>query len=121
MNTILVVDDARMVRELIKSVLKRDGWEVLEAGDGETALDLCRTHNVDLLIIDIFLPKKGGLQVMRELEEESIKPKTIAISGGEAFNPASIVELANDHGVLATFTKPLDVDSFVEAVEKALA
>ena len=106
MKTILVVDDAPMIRELLKSVLEAEGFKVIEAADGEEA---------------IFLPKKGGLQVMGELIKADSSHKFIAISGGEAFNPEAIVELAKVYDVVDTFTKPIDTRRLVEVVRTALS
>lgn len=121
MKTILVVDDAPMIRELIKSVLEAEGYEIVEAADGEMAIDICNTRKIDLSIIDIFLPKKGGLQVMGELIKKDRNHKFIAISGGEAFNPEAIVELAKVFDVVETFTKPIDTAKLVSTVNEALA
>lgn len=120
MKTILVVDDAPMIRELIKSILSAEGFNVLEAADGEEAIDICKENEIDLSIIDIFLPKKGGLQVMGELIKSDNSHKFIAISGGEAFNPEAIVELAKVFDVVETFTKPIDTRKLVDTVKKAL-
>ncbi|WP_243544747.1 response regulator [Pseudodesulfovibrio tunisiensis] len=121
MKTILVVDDAPMIRELIKSVLEVEGYKVIEASDGEEALQKFRENHVDLSIVDIFLPKKGGLQVMGELIKNDQSHKFIAISGGEAFNPEAIVELAKVFDVVETFTKPIDTRRLVETIKAALA
>jgi DNA-binding NtrC family response regulator len=121
MKTILVVDDAPMIRELLKSVLEAEGFKVIEAADGEEAIHICRDTPIDLSIIDIFLPKKGGLQVMGELIKADSAHKFIAISGGEAFNPEAIVELAKVYDVVDTFTKPIDTRRLVEVVRTALA
>jgi CheY-like chemotaxis protein len=121
MKTILVVDDAPMIRELIKSVLEAEGFAVVEAADGEEALRVFQDKTIDLSIIDIFLPKKGGLQVMGELIKSDRSHKFIAISGGEAFNPEAIVELAKVFDVVDTFTKPIDTRKLMESVKKALA
>ncbi len=121
MKTILVVDDAPMIRELLKSVLEAEGFAVVEAADGEEAVRLCQDRDIDLSIVDIFLPKKGGLQVMGELIKADKTSKFIAISGGEAFNPEAIVELAKVFDVVETFTKPIDTRKLVETVKNALA
>lgn len=121
MKTILIVDDAPMIRELLKSVLEAEGFAVVEAADGEEALRMFKDRTIDLSIIDIFLPKKGGLQVMGELIKSDSSHKFIAISGGEAFNPEAIVELAKVFDVVDTFTKPIDTRKLVESVKKALA
>lgn len=120
MQTILVVDDAPMIRELLKSVLEAEGFNVIEAADGEEAVRICQDTRIDLSIIDIFLPKKGGLQVMGELIKADSSNKFIAISGGEAFNPESIVELAKVYDVVDTFTKPIDTRKLVASVKSAL-
>ncbi len=117
---ILVVDDSPMIRELLRGVLQPEGYEVLEAEDGEQALDLFKREDVDLSIIDIFLPKKGGLQVMGELVKVNKSHKIIAISGGESFNPEAILDLANIFEVVETFTKPLDTKKLLRAVKDAL-
>lgn len=121
MKTILIVDDAPMIRELLKSVLEAEGYKVLEAADGEEAIHICHNNAIDLSIIDIFLPKKGGLQVMGELIKADSSHKFIAISGGEAFNPEAIVELAKVYDVVDTFTKPIDTRRLVDVVRTALA
>jgi len=121
MKTILIVDDAPMIRELLRSVLEAEGYAVVEAADGEEALRVFRDNPVDLSIIDIFLPKKGGLQVMGELIKSDRSRKFIAISGGEAFNPEAIVELAKVFDVVDTFTKPIDTRKLLDSVRKALA
>lgn len=121
MKSILIVDDAPMIRELLKSVLEAEGYKVLEAADGEEAIHICHNNTIDLSIIDIFLPKKGGLQVMGELIKADSSNKFIAISGGEAFNPEAIVELAKVYDVVDTFTKPIDTRRLVDVVRTALA
>jgi len=110
-----------MIRELLKGVLEPEGYEVVEAEDGEQALELYRQDPVDLCIIDIFLPKKGGLQVMGELVKEKKEQKIIAISGGEAFNPDAILELANIFDVVETFSKPIDTQRLLRSVKTALS
>ncbi|GAB7021785.1 response regulator [Salidesulfovibrio brasiliensis] len=120
MKTILVVDDAPMIRELIQSVLEAEGYKVILAEDGEEAVAAYRDNDIDLSIIDIFLPKKGGLQVMGDMVRMDKPPKFIAISGGEAFNPEAIVELAKVYDVVETFTKPINTRKLVETVRKTL-
>ena len=121
MKTILIVDDAPMIRELLKGVLEPEGYTILEAGDGEEALDVLKNNHVDLSVIDIFLPKKGGLQVMGELVKQGDKnQQIIAISGGESFNPDSILELASIFDVAETFTKPIDTVKFLDTVKRLL-
>jgi two-component system, OmpR family, response regulator CpxR len=120
MKTILVVDDSAMIRELLDDVLKAEGYDVVLAADGEEAVDLWKSHDVDLSIVDIFLPRKGGLQVISEVLKSDKKHKIIAISGGESFHPQTILELANIFEVAATFTKPIDTARLVATVKGVL-
>ena len=120
MKTILVVDDAPMIRELLRGVLEPAGYKVVEAKDGEEALRILGNTPIDLSIIDIFLPKKGGLQVMGELVKLDREHKIIAISGGESFNPDTILELASIFQVAETFSKPIDTAKLLAKVRELL-
>ena len=120
MKTILVVDDAPMIRELLKGVLEPEGFHILEAGDGQEAVEVINAQHIDLSIVDIFLPKKGGLQVISELRKKTPPHPVIAISGGESFNPETILGLTSEYDVAETFAKPIDTARLVETVRKLL-
>ena len=65
---ILVVDDESRMRKLVRDFLVREGYEVLEAGDGEEALDLFyREKDIALIILDVMMPKRNGFEVCREI------------------------------------------------------
>jgi two-component system, OmpR family, alkaline phosphatase synthesis response regulator PhoP len=70
-TTILVVDDERNLTELVQGYLQREGYTVLSAHDGLTALDLARAHRPDLLVLDLMLPELDGLEVCRRLRQFS--------------------------------------------------
>ena len=70
---ILVVDDESRMRKLVRDFLVREGYEVLEAGDGEEALDLFyREKDIALIILDVMMPKRNGFEVCREIRELSL-------------------------------------------------
>lgn len=71
MTRVLVVDDEKQLVELLGEYLRREGYEVLEAGDGLTALELARTARPDLLILDILLPQLDGIEVCRQVRQFS--------------------------------------------------
>ena len=120
MKTILVVDDTPMIRELLRGVLEVEGFNILEAGDGMEATEIIDSHPIDLCIVDIFLPKKGGLQVISELFKKNRDQQIIAISGGESFNPETILKLTAEYDVAETFAKPIDTVKLVETVRRLL-
>ena len=74
MSTILVVEDEDILREIIIDYLVEDGYKVLEAADGEKALELFQTNSVDLVILDIGLPKIEGWSVCRRIRKNSSIP-----------------------------------------------
>lgn len=72
---ILVVDDESRMRKLVKDFLVRENYEVLEAGDGEEALDIFyQEKKIALLILDVMMPKRNGWEVCREIRQNSNVP-----------------------------------------------
>ncbi len=66
---VIVVDDEKDIRELIKFYLNKEGYDVIEAGDGEEALDILETEYIDLAIIDVMMPKMDGFELVENLKE----------------------------------------------------
>ena len=76
MKTILLVDDSAMIRELGRDILSSGGYKVVEASDGAEAIEKFNSNAIDLSIIDIFMPHKGGLQVMSEILKKTKPTKS---------------------------------------------
>lgn len=68
--TILIAEDDPDIRDLVAFRLERSGWTVVEAGDGQAAIDLARSHRPDVAIIDWMMPVKSGLEVITELRSD---------------------------------------------------
>jgi DNA-binding response OmpR family regulator len=67
---ILVVDDESRMRKLVRDFLVKDGYDVVEAEDGEKALDIFESHNdIDLIILDVMMPGLDGIQVCKEIRK----------------------------------------------------
>lgn len=75
--TILVADDEKEIRELLRLYLENAGYKVIEAKDGQQALDLLRSNEIDLCLLDIMMPKKDGYYVLQEIRKESNIPVMI--------------------------------------------
>ncbi len=116
MARILVIDDEEMVRETLRLTLELDGYEVVEAADGEEGVRLYREAPTDLVITDIKMPQKGGLEVIQGLKEDFPDVKVIAITGYEQEN----LTLAEELGAVHTFVKPLIIAEFLEVVKEVL-
>ena len=93
---ILVVDDEEILREMIEFNLRRDGYEVMLASDGEEALEFARAFEPDLVILDIMLPVIDGLQVLRTLRKDSTVPILLLSARGEEIDRVLGLELGAD-------------------------
>jgi CheY-like chemotaxis protein len=120
MPLILVIDDDDQVRGLLKDMLERAGYEVLEAQDGNIGLQLFRAHSVDITITDILMPEKEGLETIMDIRKESPHAKIIAISGGAKVGPFAYLKLAERFGAQRVFSKPLKMATLLQAVEELL-
>jgi two-component system OmpR family response regulator len=74
MNKILVVDDEKRIVEIVRAYLERDGYRVISANDGNSALSEVRRQNPDLIILDLMLPETSGWDVCRTIRKESEVP-----------------------------------------------
>ena len=116
MANILIVDDEEMERVLARAILEGAGHDLLFATDGEAALKLCRTENVELVVTDLAMPDFNGLRFIKELRKAGIRIPVIAISG---WAPDQL-DLAEDYGADVKLFKPTDGPELVEAVEEML-
>jgi two-component system chemotaxis response regulator CheY len=115
---ILVVDDASFMRRYLREILEGAGHRVVaEAVDGTEVLDLYESHRPDLVTLDVVMPRKSGIEVLRELRESHREAKVI-ICSSIAQEP-SIIE-ALSLGARDYVLKPVSEEKLLEAVEKAL-
>jgi len=120
MARILVVDDDDQVREMLRTMLERDGHEVLDAVNGIEAIALYRMTHSDLVITNILMPEKEGLETIRELCAEFPGVKIIAMSGGGQHGTSSYLEAARAFGAVETLPKPITRAQLRKAVDAAL-
>jgi len=90
---------------------------VLRANDGNEALDVFRENRCDLVILDIFMPNKDGIETLRELVKFSPRPKTLAISGGGRFSASGTLLVAARLGADSTLTKPFTPKQLLDALK----
>jgi DNA-binding response OmpR family regulator len=121
MSHILVVEDDDQFREMIRAVLEQAGYEVRIAEDGEKALRLLRQQAADLVVTDIVMPNKEGLETIIELRKSFCEVKIIGISGAGGEGPRSYLRMAERLGADRTFTKPLNLPQFLDAVRELSA
>ncbi len=104
MNKILVVEDEDILREVIVDYLMEDGYQVLEAADGEKALELFQTNSVDLVILDIVLPKIDGWSVCRRIRKSSGIPIIILTARSDEDDSLLGYELGADDYLIKPYS-----------------
>jgi len=121
MAEIIVIDDEPALRATVRKILERAGHTVRDADNGEKGIRLHREHPADLVITDLFMPDKEGIETIQELKESSRERPNLAVSGGskyfDASGPLSDAELLGADGVLA---KPFGVEELQRRVDELL-
>jgi DNA-binding response OmpR family regulator len=117
MYHILVVDDESRIRAIIKKYAEFEGHQVTEAGDGMEAVTLCRTHDYDIIIMDIMMPELDGFSACREIRKISQTPIIMLSARGEEYDKINGFELGVDDYVVKPFS-PKELMLRVGAVMK---
>jgi DNA-binding response OmpR family regulator len=116
MATVLVVDDEPIVREIVVKYLRREGFRTLEAGDGDTAMDLVDSERPDLVVLDLMLPGTEGIGVCRWIRARSSLPVIMLTALGDEADRIVGLELGADDYV----TKPFSPRELVARVRTVL-
>ena len=101
---ILVVDDESRMRKLVKDFLQREGYSVLEAGDGMEAMDIFYDQKIDLVILDVMMPKMDGWQTCREIRRDSTVPIIMLTARSEERDELQGFELGVDEYISKPFS-----------------
>ncbi len=120
MALILVIDDEVQSREMRRELLEHDGHQVETAGDGSEGIELYRRNPADLVITDIIMPKKEGVETILDLRQEFPDVKIIAMSGGGTVGPETYLKIATGFGAARVFAKPFKTGELLAAVKELL-
>jgi DNA-binding response OmpR family regulator len=115
-STILLVDDEDSVQKLLTYPLERDGFRVVQARDGEQALRMFGDERIDLVVLDLMLPKVDGLEVCKRLRADSNVPIIMLTARGEELDKVLGLELGADDYI----TKPFSIREFRSRVRALL-
>ncbi|MBA2642448.1 MAG: response regulator transcription factor [Actinobacteria bacterium] len=115
-STILLVDDEDSIQTLLTYPLERDGYTVVQARDGEEALRRFAEESVDLVVLDVMLPKLDGLEVCKRLRSESTVPIIMLTARGDELDKVLGLELGADDYI----TKPFSIREFRSRVRALL-
>ncbi|HEY8227463.1 MAG TPA: response regulator [Pyrinomonadaceae bacterium] len=120
MAKILLVEDDDEVRDVLKTLLRDEGHEVFEAADGNAAMEEFVRVPADLVILDIVLPDKEGLETIIDLRRTYPNVKIMAMSGGGRTSPQDYLDMAKRLGAVEVIAKPFTIDDFLKCVNLVL-
>ena len=119
---VLVVDDEPRVRAALRVMLEVLGFEVAEAGDGRSAAQALGDAPADVILCDLFMPEKDGLELLRELRPAASGARVIVMSGGgNLHGQVNLLPLATALGAKAVLHKPVVLSELRAALQIALA
>lgn len=119
-HRILIVDDDPSIRRTLQALLNRAGYEVAQARDGTEAVQLWREHGGDLVITDLHMPEKDGIQTIIELLSHTPGARIIAMSGGGQTKRLDLLGNASLLGAVLTIEKPFTIAEMMALVNRAL-
>jgi two-component system response regulator (stage 0 sporulation protein F) len=114
----LVIEDEQVMRDFVRAVLEEDGYDVEVAEDGDAGIRAFRAHPCDLVVTDLLMPEKEGIETCAELMQMDAGVRIIAISG--ALHAATHFRVLKHMGVRAMLHKPFSATDLRAAVETAL-
>ena len=117
MAYILIIDDNEEFRDLLQRFLGEQGYETAAAPDGREGIKQYLARPADLVITDILMPEKEGIETIRDLRRKFPQVKIIAVSGGGRIGPDSYLKMAKGVGALRTLKKPVNRTVLLETVE----
>lgn len=120
MTRVLVVDDDQILRGALRVVLEGAGYEVLDAADGDAGLRLYREQGADLVLVDLFMPERDGLEVIRALRAAIPQPKIVAMSGGGRTRHLDVLKAAAAFGASRALQKPFEPRDLLAAIRELL-
>ena len=120
MHRILIIDDEHHILLMLKKMLERFGYEIDLASNGDEGLRIFRSSPSDLVITDIIMPEKEGLETIREMKKMQPELRIIAMSGGGKISADNYLETAKIFGASRIIEKPFNQKDMVSAVKELL-
>ena len=115
---VLIAEDEALIRMDLAEMLREEGYEIVgEAGDGQEAVELAERHQPDLVIMDVKMPRRDGIDAASEIASKRIAPIVVLT----AFSQRDLVERARDAGAMAYLVKPFTISDLIPAIELAVS
>ena len=113
---VLVVDDSADIRGMLQAQLEMEGFEVATAPDDARALALLGRQRTDLIITDLFMPDKDGIETILEIREKYPAVQIVAMSGWDSRQGSDYLKVAREIGAVRTVKKPFELTDIVKIV-----
>jgi CheY-like chemotaxis protein len=118
MARVLVIDDNDDFRSLLTMALEREAFEVRSAANGQEALALLQAWPADVMVTDIFMPGKEGIETISEVRKQFPRMAIVAMSGRPSATEFDPLSIAAQLGAAKTLKKPFDIDELIGAVRQ---
>ena len=118
-KTVLVVDDDKLIRASYHLLLKRKGYTVLLADDGDAAISMLHAAPVDVVVLDVLMPKKEGIETLMEIKRAFPSVKVIVMTGGGARDKYDFLTVAKKFGADGVIRKPMTPATLLAAIADA--
>ena len=116
MASVLIIDDEKHVRHLLKAVLESIGHQIVEATNGKDALQIIHSNPPSLVIVDMFMPEIDGIEIIKNMRGTQTDIKIIAISGRTTLDDVDVLEVAQRLGATHTLPKPFEIRHLINIV-----
>jgi DNA-binding response OmpR family regulator len=120
MAKILLVDDDDQIRELLRQMIVREGYKVVDAPDGKIGMRSLREVPADLVILYLLMPGKDGLEAIIELRHDFLDVKIIAISGEVSIGADDYLNMVKALGAQSTLYKPFSMKELLKSVQELI-
>jgi len=121
MSHILIIDDDDALRIVLKASLEQMGHTVVESTDGRNGVECYKDEAFDVVLTDLIMPDKEGIETILDLRKINPDVKIIAMSGGGRVGPGDYLLIARQVGAKRTLTKPFPLDDLKKAIEELTA
>jgi DNA-binding response OmpR family regulator len=118
---VLIIEDDPGMLSTLQDAFEAAGYAVVTAGDGAEGLRLCQSRRVNLVVTDLFMPEREGLETIQTLRRSFVDLPIIAITGASVFAEADVLRIATVLGAQATFRKPFDMRDLLAAARELAA
>lgn len=115
---LLYADDEPALRELVQNHLSLEGFDVETAADGVETIDMLNKKTYDLVLLDVHMPKKDGVEVLKYIKSKKIASRLIMLTGDG--DPHIVSECAK-YGAMDYLTKPYNYHELIEAIDRVLS